>query len=63
MESTAKWFENEKGYGYIECKGNNIIIYLCAFREQGKEEIVEFELVKTDKGYEFKNILQTEEVG
>ena len=63
MESTAKWFENEKGYGYIEYKGNNIIIYLCAFREQGKEEIVEFELIKTDTGYEFKNIGQTEEVG
>ena len=61
MESTAKWFENEKGYGYIEYKGNNIIIYLCAFREQGKEEIVEFELVKTDTGYKLKNIEETEE--
>ena len=44
MESTIKWFNNEKGYGYIEIKGNDILIHYCAFREQEKEEIIEFKL-------------------
>jgi cold shock CspA family protein len=59
MKSTVNWFENEKGYGYIECINNKIIIYLCAFREQGKEEVVEIELIKTDTGYKIKNIEET----
>jgi cold shock CspA family protein len=42
MESTVKWFNNEKGYGFIEYKGNDILIHYCAFREQ--DEIVEFEI-------------------
>ena len=57
MESIVKWFNNEKGYAFIEYKGNDILIHYCAFREQGKEEIVEIELIKTDPGYELKNIL------
>ena len=63
MKSIVKWFENEKGYGYIEYKGNDILIHYCAFREHGKEEIVEIELIKTDTGYKLKNIEQTEEIG
>lgn len=61
MKSIVKWCNNEKGYGFIEYKGNDILIHYCAFREQGKDEVVEFELVKTDTGYEFKNISQKEE--
>jgi len=49
MESTVKWFENEKGYGFIEYKGNDILIHYCAFREQRENEIVEFELIKDKK--------------
>ena len=62
MKNILKWFKDEKGYGFIEYKGNDILIHYCAFREQGKDKIVEFELVKTDTGYEFKNISQKEEV-
>lgn len=46
MESIIKWFNNEKGYGFIEYKGNDITIHYCAFREQEKEEIVEFALTE-----------------
>ena len=59
MKSTVNWFENEKGYGYIECKGNDILIYYCAFREQGKEEVVEIELIQTETGYKIKNTEET----
>lgn len=44
MESIIKWFNNEKGYGFIEYKGNDILIHYCAFREQ--EEITELELIE-----------------
>lgn len=54
MESMVKWFKDEKGYGFIEYKGNDILIHYCAFREQGEEETVEFTLVKTDDGYKIK---------
>lgn len=45
MESIIKWFNNDRGYGFIEYKGNDILIHYCAFREQG-EEIVEFTLTE-----------------
>lgn len=62
MESIVKWFKDEQGYGFIEYKGNDILIHYCAFREQGKDEIVEIELVKTDTCYEIKNKVPIEEV-
>ena len=40
-----------------------MLIHYCAFREQVKDEIVELELIKTNTGYEFKNIEQTNELG
>lgn len=49
MESIVRWFNNDRGYGYIEIKGNDILIHYCAFREQ--EEIVEFTLTENkEKG-------------
>ena len=62
MKSTTKYFKDEKGYGFIEYKGNDILIHYCAFREQGKDEIVEIELVKTDTGYKIKNKVPIEDV-
>lgn len=57
MKSIIKWFNDEKGYGFIEYKENNILIHYCAFREQ--EQAVELELTNTDNGYELKNIIST----
>lgn len=52
MEIIVKWFNNEKGYGFIEYKGNDILIHYCTFREQGKDEIVEFKLTEDkEKGW------------
>ena len=62
MKSIVKWFKDEKGYGFIEYKGNDILIHYCAFREQGQDEIVEIELTKTDTSYEIKNKVPIEEV-
>lgn len=62
MESIVKYVDDEEGYGFIEYKGNDILIHYCAFREHGKDEIVEFELVKTGTGFEIKNKVPLEEV-
>ena len=49
MRSIVKWFSNEKGYGFIEYKGNDILIHYCAFREQEEDEIIEYKFVENKK--------------
>lgn len=63
MKGIVKWFNNDKGFGFIEYKGNDIFVhYSTIITKQGefktliKDEIVEFELVKTTKGYKAKNV-------
>ena len=68
MESKVKWFDDEKGFGFIEYKDNqDIFVHYTAIREKGhktlvKGEIIEFELVKTDNGYKAKNVVSKKEV-
>ncbi len=63
MESKVKWFDDEKGFGFIEYKDNqDIFVHYSTIRDKGHKtlvqgEIVEFELVKTDKGYKAKNVV------
>ena len=62
MIGTVKWFNNEKGYGFIEQEGqDDIFIHYSNIEKEGyktlKEgQIVEFDLVKTDKGNQAQNI-------
>lgn len=64
MKGKVKWFSNEKGFGFIEYKDNNdIFVHYSAiitsnskFKSLTKDEIVEFELVKTTKGLKAKNV-------
>ena len=68
MESKVKWFNDEKGFGFIEYKDNqDIFVHYSTIREKGHKtlvqgEIVEFELVKTDKGSKAKNVVSKKEV-
>lgn len=55
MKDKVKWFDDEKGHGFIEYKGKNVFIRLST--EDG--ESVELELVKIDNGYELKNVSST----
>lgn len=63
MESKVKWFDDEKGFGFIEYKDNeDIFVHYSTIRDKGHKtlvqgEIVEFELIKTDKGYKAKNVV------
>lgn len=52
MKSKVKWFNNEKGNGFIEYKDNgNILIRFSITKEN---EDVEIELIKTNNGYKVK---------
>ena len=62
MNGKVKWFNNEKGYGFIEYKENeDIFVHYSSIRVDGYKTLVEgesvkFELVTTDKGLQAKNV-------
>lgn len=68
MKAKVKWFNNEKGYGFIELEGQeDIFIHYTNIEKDGyktlKEgQMVEFDLVKTDKGNQAKNIKPIKEL-
>lgn len=63
MNGKVKWFNNEKGYGFIEYKDNeDIFVHYSAIKSDGfktlKEgELVQFKLIDTDKGLQAKEVL------
>jgi CspA family cold shock protein len=62
MESKVKWFNNEKGYGFIEYKENeDIFVHYSQILQDGYKSLnqgenVYFELIETDKGYQAQNV-------
>ena len=62
MKSTIKWFNNEKGYGFIENgKNEDIFVHYSEIEMEGfktlKEgETVKFDLIKTPKGLQAHNV-------
>ena len=58
----VKWFNNEKGYGFIEYLDNeDIFVHYSAIKQKGfkslnEGESVEFKLIETDKGYQAKDV-------
>ena len=62
MESRVKWFNNEKGYGFIEfTEKDDIFVHYSAINQEGYKslqegQIVEFTLLETSKGYQALNV-------
>lgn len=64
MKGTVKWFNNQKGYGFIiseEKPGEDIFAHYSAISMDGYKtlktgELVEFELTNADKGFHALNI-------
>jgi len=64
MVGKVKWFNNEKGYGFIEYSSEeDIFIHYSAIEMDGYKtlsegDLVKYELLKTDKGLQAKKVLQ-----
>ena len=64
VKGKVKWFNNEKGFGFIEYKENeDIFVHYSSILSPGYKTLVEgqyveFELVRTDKGLQAKNVVE-----
>ena len=56
-----KWFNNEKGYGFINGSADeDIFVHYTSIKQDGYKtlsegQVVEFNLIKTDKGLQATN--------
>ena len=63
MQGRVKWFNNEKGYGFIDYpEGEDIFVHYSAIKQDGYKslsegQIVEFDLIETAKGLQAINVL------
>lgn len=68
MRGRVKWFNNEKGYGFIEYKENeDIFVHYSAISQNGYKSLsegqyVEFNLIETAKGYQALDVVVIKEV-
>ena len=62
MSGKVKWFNNEKGYGFIEYKeGEDVFVHYSAIKLDGYKTLnegdeVRFDLIETGKGLQAKNV-------
>ncbi len=64
MKGKVKWFNSEKGYGFITGEdGNDVFVHYSAIEGDGFKTLeeaveVEFEVVKGDKGPQATNVVR-----
>jgi len=64
MRGKIKWFNNEKGYGFIEYKENeDIFVHYSAIVKDGYKTLnqgdyVEFNLIETTKGLQAQQVVE-----
>ena len=64
MRGKIKWFNNEKGYGFIEYKEDeDIFVHYSAIVKDGYKtlsqgDIVDFNLIETTKGLQAQHVTQ-----
>lgn len=62
MRGNVKWFNNDKGYGFIEyVEGEDIFVHYSAIKQSGYKtlcegQLVEFDLIRTEKGLQAVNV-------
>jgi len=67
MNGRVKWFNNEKGYGFIDhSSGEDIFVHYSAIRQDGYKtlnegQLVDFELIETPKGLQAINVTASNE--
>ena len=61
-QGTVKWFNAEKGFGFIEVEGeNDVFVHFSAINQEGYKSLeegqaVEFEVVEGDRGPQAANV-------
>ena len=66
MKSKVKWFNNEKGYGFIEYSDSaDIFVHYSQIEKQGYKtlnqgDLVSFKLIETPKGLQAKEVTTIE---
>ena len=62
MKSKVKWFNDAKGFGFIEYnEGEDIFVHYSAIKADGYKTLSEgqevtFNLISTNKGYQAQNV-------
>ena len=62
-QGTVKWFNAEKGFGFIEVEGeNDVFVHFSAINQDGYKSLeegqsVEFEVVEGDRGPQVQTLL------
>lgn len=63
-QGTVKWFNAEKGFGFIEIEGeNDVFVHFSAINQEGYKSLeegqaVEFEVVEGDRGPQVANVVK-----
>lgn len=63
-QGTVKWFNAEKGFGFIEVEGgNDVFVHFSAITQEGYKSLeegqaVEFEIVEGDRGPQAANVVK-----
>jgi len=61
---TVKWFNSEKGFGFIEVEGgNDVFVHFSAIQGEGYKTLdegqqVEFEIVEGQRGPQAENVVK-----
>ncbi|QAS50832.1 cold-shock protein [Halobacillus litoralis] len=64
QNGTVKWFNAEKGYGFIQVEGgNDVFVHFSAIEEEGFKSLEEgqtvtFEIIEGDRGPQAANVVK-----
>ena len=61
QQGRVKWFNDEKGFGFITCDQGDVFVHYKAIVAEGRKtlhenDLVEFDVTKSDKGLQAENV-------